>query len=85
MCYYDALFFSGCGRTKRKSDSPLEPCVVAQVYSRECAEALCGPHPERRPTECFGLACMECLSKPSGSEKASKKSKKRKRSKKSKK
>lgn len=76
MCYYDALFFSGCGCTQRKSDAALEACVVAQVYSRECAEALCGPHPEKRRTECFGLVCIECLNRPSGNEEKKKKSKK---------
>lgn len=75
MCYYDTLLFSGCGCTKPKSDAVLEPCVVAEVYSRECAAELCGPHPQRRPTECFGLVCMECLSKPAGTEKKGKKSK----------
>lgn len=61
MCYYETNHFTGCGCTRPKADAALEPCVVGQVYSRDCAADQCGPHPERQATVCFGLVCLECL------------------------
>lgn len=61
MCHFDTNRFSGCGCVRRRPDAPLERCVVAEVYGRDCAEDQCGPHPERPAAECFGLVCMECL------------------------
>lgn len=74
MCYYETNHFTGCGCTQRKHEAVLEPCVIAEVYGRDCAEELCGPHPERPAAECFGLVCMDCLNATGGGkEKKSKK------------
>lgn len=64
MCYYEANYFSGCGCTKRKPDTPLKPCPVALAYGRPCGAAGLFPTPFLPPTERFGLVCMACLRKP---------------------
>lgn len=85
MCYYEYLYFSGCGCVQRKTDSVREACPVAEVYSRDCQESQCGPHPQRAPVECFGLVCTQCLDGRGAADKGkSKSSSGKKRQKKSK-